>query len=132
MIPEWKSHRYHIIYIYTYIYIHTQKYVCYNNTTICYTHIYIYGYVTCNCSSGQESSAAWPGVSRISLVNLALVSREWRNGSNRSYNCTPIPPFPTNSSNMVSPAPSALNPKPFSYPNELEQGSLKGSFKRGL
>ena len=28
--------------------------------------------------------------------NLPLVSREWKNGSNSSYNCTPFLPFPTN------------------------------------
>ena len=33
-------------------------------------------------SNSSESLRIWG--------NLSLVSREWRNGSNRSYNCTPF------------------------------------------
>ena len=38
------------------------------------------------------------GIMGLSIVTLylPLVSREWKNGSNSSYNCTPFPHFPTN------------------------------------
>ena len=38
-------------------------------------------------SGGVSNMLAWE---RRTLNNLPLVSREWKNGSNSSYNCTPF------------------------------------------
>ena len=39
---------------------------------------------------GPESGGFWSFLELLAALILPLVSREWKNGSNSSYNCTPF------------------------------------------